>query len=44
MAEPVFKLNKPKPDDFGGKAFLENLFAVGLLQKVCPCAAAQPRS
>ena len=36
MAEPVFKLSKPKPDSFGGKEFWENLFEVGLIQKECP--------
>ena len=36
MAEPIFKLAKPKPDDFGGKVFWENLIAVGLLKEECP--------
>ena len=36
MAEPIFKMSKPKPEDFGGKEFWENIFAVGLLKKECP--------
>ena len=36
MAQPIFKLVKPKPDGFGGKEFWENFFAVGQLEKECP--------
>ena len=36
MAQPIFKLNKPKPDDFGRKEFSENLSAVCLTKPECP--------
>ena len=36
MAEPILRVAKSRHDDFGGKEFLENIFAVGMLKKECP--------